>query len=38
MFTYNLKMIGLKEGLNDYKNYDMCEMMSYTISDKNICF
>jgi hypothetical protein len=30
-----LKMFGLKEGLNDY-NYDMCGMMSYTISDKNI--
>jgi hypothetical protein len=28
-------MFGLKEGLNDY-NYDMCGMMSYTISDKNI--
>jgi hypothetical protein len=30
-----LKMFGLKEELNDY-NYDMCGMMSYTISDKNI--
>ena len=29
------KMFGLKEGLNDY-NYDMCGMVSYTISDKNI--
>ena len=28
-------MFGLKEGLNDY-NYDMCGMVSYTISDKNI--
>jgi hypothetical protein len=28
-------MFGLKEGLNDY-NYDMCVMVSYTISDKNI--
>jgi hypothetical protein len=28
-------MFGLKEELNDY-NYDMCGMMSYTISDKNI--
>jgi hypothetical protein len=28
-------MPGLKEGLNDY-NYDMCGMMFYTISDKNI--
>jgi hypothetical protein len=36
MCTYNpQKMFGLKEGLNDY-NYDMCGMMSYTISDKNI--
>jgi hypothetical protein len=26
-------MFGLKEGLNDY-NYDMCGMVSYTISDK----
>jgi hypothetical protein len=30
-----LKMFGLKEGLNDYK-YDMCGIVSYTISDKNI--
>jgi hypothetical protein len=30
-------MFGLKEGLNDY-NYDMCGMVSYTISDKNICY
>jgi hypothetical protein len=30
-----LKIFGLKEGLNDY-NYDMCGMVSYTISDKNI--
>jgi hypothetical protein len=28
-------MFGLKEGLNDYK-YDMCGIVSYTISDKNI--
>jgi hypothetical protein len=28
-------MFRLKEGLNDY-NYDMCGMVSYTISDKNI--
>ena len=28
-------MFGLKEGLNDY-NYDMCGMVSYTISNKNI--
>jgi hypothetical protein len=28
-------MFGLKEGLNDY-NYNMCGMMSYTISGKNI--
>jgi hypothetical protein len=28
-------MFGLKEGLNDY-NYDMCGMVSYMISDKNI--
>jgi hypothetical protein len=28
-------MFGLKEELNDY-NYDMCGMVSYTISDKNI--
>jgi hypothetical protein len=26
-------MFGLKEGLNDY-NYDMCGMVSYTISEK----
>jgi hypothetical protein len=32
-----LKMFGLKEGLNAY-NYDMCGMMSYMISDKNICY
>jgi hypothetical protein len=30
-------MFGLKERLNDY-NYDMCGMVSYTISDKNICY
>jgi hypothetical protein len=30
-------MFGIKEGLNDY-NYDMYGMMSYTISDKNICY
>ena len=36
MSTYNpKKMFRLKEGLNDY-NYDMCGMVSYTISDKNI--
>ena len=36
MCTYNSqKMFGLKEGINDY-NYDMCGMVSYTISDKNI--
>jgi hypothetical protein len=31
-------MIGFIEGINDYKNYDMCGMMSHTISDKNICY
>jgi hypothetical protein len=30
-------MFGLKEGLNDY-NYEMCGIVSYTISDKNICY
>ena len=30
-----LKNVCTKEGLND-NNYDMCEMVSYTISDKNI--
>jgi hypothetical protein len=36
MCTYNpKKMFGLKEGLNDY-TYDMCGMVSYMISDKNI--
>ena len=30
-------MFGLKEGLNNY-NYDLCGMVSYTISDKNICY
>jgi hypothetical protein len=34
MYTYNAKkMFGLKEWINDY-NYDMCGMMSYTVSDK----
>jgi hypothetical protein len=28
-------MFGLKEGLNNY-NYDLCGMVSYTITDKNI--
>jgi hypothetical protein len=42
MYTYNKKkMFRLKEWIHDY-NHDMCEMMSYTISDKkfvtdNIC-
>jgi hypothetical protein len=30
-----LKNVWTKDGLNDY-NYDMCGMVSYTISDKNI--
>jgi hypothetical protein len=30
-----VKMFELKEKLNDY-NYDMCGMVSYTISDKKI--
>jgi hypothetical protein len=38
MSTYNPKMFGIKEGLNDYKNYDMCGMLSYMISNKNICY
>jgi hypothetical protein len=35
MCTYNPKNVWTKDGLNDY-NYDMCGMVSYTISDKNI--
>jgi hypothetical protein len=38
MYTYNAKkMFGLKEWIHDY-NHDMCGMMSYTVSDKKICY